>query len=180
MKTPKAILLTVVYLVLLIVAAPGISFLKPNLLRTEKSKDTFQEKYGVIAAGVATAMADLRRVQQPLARELGAFQLVFGCGSRGTCTGMVRPPFVAWKSASMVFPCTAPRTLNCDGGRPSSGTAEFDRWRRPWSRSRAPRTALASAGTSSSGRERTFPMPVWSRSSPSGASEAVTDAPITG
>ena len=77
MKTPKAIILTGVYLVLLIVAAPGISFLKPTMLRTEQARAEFRDDHGVAAETFASAAADLRRLQQPLARALGSFQPVF-------------------------------------------------------------------------------------------------------
>ena len=77
MKTPKAIILAAVHLILLVVAAPGISFLKPNLLRTDKAKAEFREDYGPGLEKVASAVADLRRAQRPAAKALGGFQPVF-------------------------------------------------------------------------------------------------------
>ena len=77
MKTPKAIILAAVHLILLVVAAPGISFLKPNLLRTDKAKAEFREEYGPGLEKVASAVADLRRAQRPVAKALGGFQPVF-------------------------------------------------------------------------------------------------------
>ena len=77
MKTPKAIILTVVYLILLIVAAPGISFLKPSLLRTEKARSEFRDDYGPLFERVARAAADLHRAQRPVAQALGGFQPIF-------------------------------------------------------------------------------------------------------
>ncbi len=77
MKTPKAIILTAVYLILLIVAAPGISFLKPSLLRTEKARTEFRDDYGPLLERVARAAADLHRAQRPVAKALGGFQPIF-------------------------------------------------------------------------------------------------------
>ena len=77
MKTPKAIIITVVYLVLLIVAAPGLSFLKPGLLRTDKAKATYRAEHGVLATTLVSAAGNLRRTQEPLAKALGGFQPIF-------------------------------------------------------------------------------------------------------
>ena len=77
MKTLKAISLTLVYLVLLAVAAPGISFLKPNLLSNEKARAKFRATHGALAEYAASSAADIRRLQQPLSRALGRFQPIF-------------------------------------------------------------------------------------------------------
>jgi len=77
MKTAKAILITAVYLVLLIIAAPGLSFLKSGTLRTEKAQVEFREDHGAVAEMLATAAADLNRARRPIAKALGGFQPVF-------------------------------------------------------------------------------------------------------
>ncbi len=77
MKTLRTILLTAVYLGLLVVAAPGLSFLKPSLLSSESSRARFERRFGQPAAVAARAATEINRLRRPAAAAIGGFQPVF-------------------------------------------------------------------------------------------------------
>jgi len=77
MNSLKATAILCAYALFLWLAMPGISFLKTDFLRSQKSQVKFEEKYGSIATRLAVLAGDINRYRRPIAEKLGGFQPVF-------------------------------------------------------------------------------------------------------
>ena len=77
MNATKATAILLVHLLLLVVAMPGVSFLKSSLLSDHASEDQFERRYGSALTQVAQAMKTVNTYRRPLAKTVGGFQPVF-------------------------------------------------------------------------------------------------------
>ena len=77
MNATKATAILLVHLLLLVVAMPGVSFLKSSFLSDQASEDQFERRYGSALTQVAQAMKTVNTYRRPLAKTVGGFQPVF-------------------------------------------------------------------------------------------------------
>ena len=77
MRIFRAIAILSAYLFLLILGMPGLDFLPPGNLQSERAQKEFRQQYGAVRAHFAVVASDLNRVRLKAENSIGKLQPVF-------------------------------------------------------------------------------------------------------
>ena len=70
----RAICILAAHAVLLLLGTPGLDFLPPRYLQSEKAQKSMEARHGAIKTSLAVAAADLNRLRLPLEKSVGRIQ----------------------------------------------------------------------------------------------------------
>jgi len=73
----RAICILAAHVVLLLLGTPGLDFLPPRYLESERAQQAMESKYGVVRTQLAVAAADLNRLRLPFEKTVGRIQPIF-------------------------------------------------------------------------------------------------------
>lgn len=77
MRIFRAIAILLAYLFLLILGMPGLDFLPPGNLQSDRAQQVFQERHGAAMTHFAVAVSDLNRLRLKAENTIGKIQPVF-------------------------------------------------------------------------------------------------------
>jgi hypothetical protein len=73
----RAICILVAHAVLLLLGTPGLDFLPPNYLQSERAQKSMETRHGAVKSTLAIAAADLNRMRLPIEDSIGQIQPIF-------------------------------------------------------------------------------------------------------